>query len=67
MVSDLVLAKNPGNAFPVYQLIKKSDGFSREELLRAIDLLSRTDSQLKSSAIDARLILERLIWQICEK
>jgi DNA polymerase-3 subunit delta len=66
-VSDLVLAKNPGNAFPVYQLIKKSDGFSREELLRAIELLSRTDSQLKSSAIDARLILERLIWQICEK
>jgi DNA polymerase III delta subunit len=51
----------------VYQLIKKSDGFSREELLRAIELLSRTDSQLKSSALDARLILERLIWQICEK
>jgi DNA polymerase-3 subunit delta len=67
VVSDLVLAKNPGNAFPVYQLIKKSDGFSREELLRAIELLSRTDSQLKSSALDARLILERLIWQICEK
>ncbi|TFG39822.1 MAG: hypothetical protein E4H48_08480 [Syntrophobacterales bacterium] len=65
--TDLVLAKNPGNAFPVYQLIKKSDGFSREELLRAIELLSETDSQLKSSALDARLILERLIWQICEK
>jgi DNA polymerase-3 subunit delta len=67
VVSDLVLAKNPGNTFPVYQLIKKSDGFSREELLRAFQLLSDTDSQLKSSALDARLILERLIWQICEK
>jgi DNA polymerase-3 subunit delta len=65
--TDLVLAKNPGNAFPVYQLIKKSDGFSRDELLRAIELLSQTDSQLKSAALDARLILERLIWQICEK
>ena len=67
LATDLVLAKNPGNAFPVYQLIKKSDGFSRDELLRAIELLSETDSQLKSSALDARLILERLIRQICEK
>ena len=66
VATDLVLAKNPGNAFPVYQLIKKSDGFSCEDLLRAIELLSQTDSQLKSSALDARLILERLIWQICE-
>jgi DNA polymerase III subunit delta len=65
--TDLVLAKNPANAFPVYQLIKKSDEFSREELLRAIERLSQTDSQLKSSALDARLILERLIRQICEK
>ncbi len=67
VVSDLVLAKNPCIAFPVYLLIKKSDGFSREELLRAIELLSATDSQLKSSSLDAILILERLIWQICEK
>jgi DNA polymerase-3 subunit delta len=67
VASDLLLAKNPGNAFPVYQLLKKSDDFSREELLQAIELLSQTDSRLKSSALDARLILERLIWQICEK
>jgi len=67
VTTDLVLAKNPGNAFPVYQLLKKSDGFSREELLRAIERLSQTDSQLKSSALDARLILERLIQQICDK
>jgi DNA polymerase-3 subunit delta len=65
--TDLVLAKNPGNAFPVYQLLKKSDGFTRDELLRAIGLLSATDRQLKSSALDARLVLERLICQICEK
>jgi DNA polymerase-3 subunit delta len=67
VATDLVLAKNPGNAFPVYQLLKKSDDFAREELLRAIELLSETDSQLKSSALDARLILERLIRQICDK
>jgi DNA polymerase-3 subunit delta len=65
IASDLVLAKNPGNAYPIYQLLKKSDGFTRAELLEAFPRLAEADVQLKSSPLNPRLILERLIWQIC--
>jgi len=49
--SDLVLAKNPANAFPVYQLLKKSDRFTRSDLLRALEALNEADLKLKSSAL----------------
>lgn len=63
--SDLVLAKNPGNAFPIFHLLKKSDGFERSELPKAFEWLSEADVQLKSSPLNPRLILERLILRIC--
>ncbi len=63
--SDLVLARNPASAYPLFQLFKKAQGFSRDELLAAIPLLSAADLQLKSSALNPRLILERVVWQIC--
>jgi DNA polymerase-3 subunit delta len=64
--SDLVLARNPANAYPIYILFKKAEGFSREELLAAIHRLSAADLQLKSSPLNPRLILERVVWQICD-
>ncbi|RPJ75951.1 MAG: hypothetical protein EHM15_02790 [Desulfobacteraceae bacterium] len=63
--SDLFLARNPASAYPLFQLFKKAQGFSREELLAAIPLLGEADLQLKSSALNPRLILERVVWQIC--
>ncbi len=63
--TDLQLARNPGNPFPVYQTLKKADRFSRAELLRALEALAEADVRLKSSALDPRLILERVVWQIC--
>jgi len=63
--TDLPLARNPGNPFPVYQVLKKSDRFSRADLLRALEALSEADLRLKSSALNPRLILERVVWQIC--
>jgi len=63
--TDLQLARNPGNPFPVYQTLKKADRFSRTELLRALEALAEADTRLKSSALNPRLILERVVWQIC--
>jgi len=63
--TDLPLARNPGNPFPVYQTLKKADRFSRAELLAALEAAGQADVNLKSSALHPRLILERLVWQIC--
>ena len=63
--TDLQLARNPGNPFPVFQVLKKSERFSREELLRALEALSEADIRLKSSNLHPRLILERVVWQLC--
>ncbi|MGD8882873.1 MAG: hypothetical protein PVI82_13330 [Desulfobacterales bacterium] len=61
----LLLARNPKNAYPVYQLLKKSERFSKTELLAAVAHLKEADDQLKISAKDPKLILERLIFKIC--
>ncbi|MGD2186092.1 MAG: hypothetical protein PVI71_08190 [Desulfobacterales bacterium] len=63
--TDLLLARNPQNAYPVYQLLKKSEHYSKTELMAAFDYLNEADAQLKLSAQDPKLILERLIFRIC--
>ena len=65
VTSDLMLAKNPANAFPVYQLLKKSDRFARSDLLGALEALNEADLKLKFSTLPARLVLERVVLQIC--
>jgi DNA polymerase-3 subunit delta len=63
----LLLARNPKNAYPVYQLMKKSERYSKPELLAAIGLLSETDAQLKLSGQDPKLILERMVFKLCHR
>jgi DNA polymerase-3 subunit delta len=63
--TDILLARNPKNAYPVYQLMKKSERYTKSELLAAVGLLSATDAQLKLSGQDPKLILERLVFKIC--
>lgn len=63
--TDLVLARNPKSAFPVYQTLKKSDGFSLAELVRALGALGDGDRRLKLSGQGGRVVLERLILGIC--
>jgi DNA polymerase-3 subunit delta len=63
--TDLQLARNPGNPFPVYQVLKKSERFSRADLLRVLEALSEADLRLKSSTLNPRFILERVVWQLC--
>jgi len=63
--TDLLLARNPKNAYPVYQLLKKSERYSKTELMAAFSYLNEADAQLKISAQNPKLILERLIFRIC--
>jgi DNA polymerase-3 subunit delta len=64
-VTDLIIAKNPKNAYPVYQLFKKSENFSKEELLSAMESLNAADKTLKSSGQNPKLVLEKVILSIC--
>ena len=65
--TDLILVRNPKNGYPVYQLLKKSDRFSKSELMAAIGDLNETDIQLKTSSQDPKLVLERLVLRICQR
>ncbi len=63
--SDLYLAKNPKNPFPIYQTLKKSDNFSLRELKFALDCLSQADIGLKSTGQAPKRILENVLFKIC--
>ena len=67
ITSDLLIAKNPKNAYPIYQLFKKSERFTKNELLEAVDILNETEKKLKSGSQNEKLILEHLILGICKK
>jgi DNA polymerase-3 subunit delta len=64
-MTDLLITKNPKNAYPVYQVLRKSERFSKKNLCEALEALSETDLLLKSSRQDPKLILEKLIMRIC--
>jgi DNA polymerase-3 subunit delta len=65
--SDLLIAKNPNNPYPIYLLLKKSERFSKEELINAFETLNAADKQLKSGGQNPKLVLERVILSICRR
>ncbi len=65
-VTDLLIAKNPKNSYPVYQVLIKSERFTKKKLSESLEALSETDLLLKSSRQDPKLILEKLIMRICQ-
>ncbi len=64
---DLLLAPNPKNAYPVFQVFQKSENFSLIELQHALIFLGDIDYQLKSSTFDIRTMIENFIIKICSK
>ncbi|MFO7964488.1 MAG: hypothetical protein R6U50_11240 [Desulfobacterales bacterium] len=62
--SDVLLFKKPGNAFPIYQLVKHAQGFSQAHLRHAITSLYKADRLLKTTGMDPELILEKTIVDI---
>ena len=65
-VTDLLIAKNPKNSYPVYQVLIKSERFTKKKLSESLEALSETDLLLKSSRQDPKLILEKLVMRICQ-
>lgn len=65
--NELLLAPNPKNAYPVFQIFQKSENFSQKELNRALIFLSDVDYKLKSSSFDAKTTIENFIINICSK
>jgi len=65
--NELLLAPNPGNAYPVFIIFQKSENFSLIELNHALIFLSDVDYRLKSSSFDAKTALENFIINICSR
>jgi DNA polymerase-3 subunit delta len=66
VTTDLLIAKTPQNPYPIYLLLKKSDGFSQDKLIDALEVLSEVDKKLKTSSQSPKLILEKAILNICQ-
>jgi DNA polymerase-3 subunit delta len=64
--TDLLIAKNPKNPYPIYLLLKKSDGFSQEKLISDAGVLAEADKKLKTSSQSPKLVLEKAILSICK-
>ncbi|MBL7178735.1 MAG: DNA polymerase III subunit delta [Pseudomonadota bacterium] len=65
LTTDLLIAKNPNNPYPVYLLFQKSERFTTDELMAALECLSRADMRMKSTGQRPKLILEEAILKIC--
>lgn len=63
--TEMVLAKNPNNPYPVYQNFVQADRFSVEEVDKAMDTLHLADLKLKSTGPSPRSVLEAAILEIC--
>lgn len=64
--TDLLIAKSTGQAYPVFQMFLKSENYTRNELLDAFEHLGRADRLLKSSGHNPKLILEDVIFHVCQ-
>jgi DNA polymerase III subunit delta len=63
--SDLFMMKNPKNPYPVYQLLKKSDNFSMNDLKAALKTIKNADMLMKTTAQNPRCVLEDVVFNIC--
>jgi len=63
--AELRLAARPASAYPLYMTFKKQARFSAAELLSGLRALSEADLLLKTDNRTPRLVMERLLMQIC--
>ena len=64
-LTELALAPNPGNAYPVYQTMLKSENYTHRELVEAMARMGEADVRLKSSGQDPTLVIKHLVMGIC--
>ena len=62
--TDLLIAPNPNNPYPVYKLFQKAHGITRDRMVDAMAFLGEADSMLKSSRQPPAVILEWAVIRI---
>ena len=67
IATDLIIAKNPNNPYPVYHQFLRAENYTTEELCKAFERLHQADVKLKTSGQSPARILEELVLKICEK
>ena len=65
VTTDLLIAPNPNNAYPVYKQLQKVVKFNASELIDALTALSQADGRLKSSGQPPRSIVADVVLRIC--
>lgn len=66
-LTDLLIAPDVKNTFPVFNTFLKTDNFSPQELKQAVIWLSEVDLKMKISANDPEVVLDNLILRLCTK
>ncbi len=62
--TDLLIAPNPNNPYPIYKLFQKAHQFSGQNLVRALTHVSEADVMLKSSRQKPEAILDRVVIKL---
>ncbi len=65
--TDLLIAPNPKNAYPVYQLFKNAENYSLRELISGMEAFSRLDIKLKRSRQNPKYLLETVLINFCKR
>lgn len=63
--TDLYLAPNPQNSYPVYLLVKKAANFGSVELQQLLGAAHEADQRLKLGSRDPELVLGRILLLAC--
>ncbi|MDY0220990.1 MAG: hypothetical protein RBR67_07620 [Desulfobacterium sp.] len=66
-MTDLLIAPDQKNTYPVFHTFLKTDNFSSQELKQAVIWLSEVDLKMKISANDPKVVLDNLILRLCTK
>ena len=63
--TELIIARQPNNPYPVYQQFLKAANFSENELRAAFKRLHEADLTLKTSGREPEFVLQETIIAIC--
>jgi DNA polymerase-3 subunit delta len=65
VLTDLLIAQNPKNPYPVYKSMQKAEGFTQNDLIDMVGMLSHADGLLKSTGHSPAAVLENVVLRIC--
>ena len=57
----------PGHPYAAYLSFKSAENFAAKELARYLKLITQADIRLKSSVNTPRIVMERLILEMCQR